>query len=79
MLDRTDVVVSLDSHPDTFVFGLTEKLMEVAESMPQKLSDAVLRPGAHALMRRMPDVEIFVFVPLTCLRSATLGGVQTCS
>lgn len=69
-----DLVISLDSHPDTFVFGLTEKLMEVAESMPQKLRDAVLRPSAHALMRRrMPDVEIFVVVPLTCLRSAVLG------
>ena len=69
-----DFVISLDSHPDTFVFGLTRKLMEVAESMPQKLRDAVLRPSAHALMRRrMPDVEIFVVVPLTCLRSATLG------
>lgn len=69
-----DVVISIDSHPDTFVFGLTEKLMEVAESMPQKLRDAVLRPSTHALMRRrMPDVEIFVVVPLTCLCSATLG------
>lgn len=69
-----DAVISVDSHPDTFVFGLTEKLMEAAESMPQKLRDAVLRPSAHALMRRrMPDVEIFVVVPLTCLRSAVLG------
>jgi len=69
-----DAVISLDSHPDTFVFGLTEKLMEAAESMPQKLRDSVLRPSAHALMRRrMPDVEIFVVVPLTCLRSAVLG------
>jgi len=46
----SDVVISLDSHPDTFVFGLTEKLMEAAESMPQKLRDSVLRPSAHALM-----------------------------
>ena len=69
-----DVVISLDSHPDTFVFGLTEKLMEVAESMPQKLRDAVLRSSAHALMRRrMPDVDIFVVTPLTCLCSAVVG------
>ena len=72
-----DVIISLDSHPDTFLFGLTGKLMEVAERMPKKLRDAVLRPSTHALMRRrMPDAEIFFVTPLTCLISNTLGLYQ---
>jgi hypothetical protein len=69
-----EALISLDSHADTVLCGVTGKLMAIAESMPKNLRDAVLRPSTHTLMRRhMPSSRIFVVTPLTCLISATLG------
>ena len=72
-----NVIVSLDSHPDTHLFGLTDKLMKVTDKMPSKLRDAVLRSSAHALMRRMmPDVKIFLVIPQICLRYNAVGDTN---
>jgi len=72
-----DLIVCLDSHPDTHLFGLTDKLMKVAHKMPSRLRNAVLRPSAHALMRRMmPDVKIFLVMPEICLRYQAVADVD---
>ena len=69
-----DTVVSLDSHLDTFFFGMTTKLLNAIDKMPSKIKDAILRPSAHALIRRiMPDIEIFLAIPWSSIWSDSVG------
>jgi hypothetical protein len=69
-----DTVVSLDSHLDTFFFGMTNKLLNAITKMPKKLKDAILRPSTHAMMRRiMPDTEIFLAIPWSSVWSDSVG------